>query len=146
MKALRLVAAIAILFFAATLQFLLASTGIFVNILFATLIAFAFLFAFWEVFFFILIAIFIINWQPRVSGELVIFIVVPLVAFFIHKFFSWQGWAGNVIAIIFGTLMLYLVFAPGMYFRGISVLLVDLLASVSFGSAVFTLLNRREGR
>lgn len=145
MNILRFAAGIAILFFAAMLQFWFASGGIFISLIFATLITIAFVFDLREVFFSVLLGIFIINWEPHINWEVFVFAAVPLAVFALRRFrrSSWQTWAGNGIAIFFGIVVFYLTLAPRMFLQGIGAFFIDLVASLIFGTIVFAVLNRR---
>jgi hypothetical protein len=140
----RLIIAILILFLACGLQFLLGSAGVFVNLILATLIAFAFFFDFFEMAVFILFAIFVINWQPAFSIELALFVIIPLAAFAFHKFFAWSAWAGIPVMIVCGFLVLYLAVAPGAFIGNFPAFVLDIIGSLLLGELVLVALKRAE--
>ena len=63
-------------------QVWLASAGIYLDLAFAALISFAFLFNFWELVVYILFTVLLINWQPTVSLEIFIIALFPIIASF----------------------------------------------------------------
>jgi hypothetical protein len=123
---------------------LLGSAGVFINVILATLIAFAFFFDFFEMVVFILFAIFVINWQPAFSIELALFILIPLAAFVFHKFFAWSAWAGIPVIIVGGFFVLYLVVAPYVFVGNFATFAADLIGSLLFGELVLVALKRAE--
>lgn len=131
---------------AAVLQFWFASFGVFINFIFAALIAFAFLFDILDVIFFILLAIFIMNWQPAFSWELLIFGLVPLAAYLLHQNSSYEVWAANLASIFLGLLIMYLVIAPRLFLSDWKTFFIDLVVCLVFGGIIFGALNRREAR
>ncbi|HVM76880.1 MAG TPA: hypothetical protein VMU07_01880 [Candidatus Paceibacterota bacterium] len=128
------------------LQFWFASIGISINFIFTALIAFAFLFDFWDVLFFILAAIFVVNWQPAMSWEMFILAAIPFAAYLLHNYSTWEAWVANLACIVIGLLILYIAIAPRFFTANLGVFFVDLFGCLIFGSIVFGALNRREGR
>ena len=128
------------------LQFWFASFGIFINFIFAALIALAFLFDFWDVLFFVLVAVFVVNWQPALSSELIVFALIPFAAYLIHTYSNWEAWVANLACIVLGLLILYLASAPHLFLAESGAFFIDLFACLIFGGIVFSALNRREGR
>jgi len=139
----RFIAAVFAVFLACVLQFWFASLGIAVNLILAALIALAFLFGIWEVVFFTVLALFIINWQPAFGEEIVLFGVLPLAAYASHRLFSWEAWAGSLVAIAAGLVITYGALEPEIFFARPGAFLLDLIGSLLFGAAVFAVLNRR---
>jgi len=133
----RFFAALLCMLLAMVLQFWFASAGIFIDFVFGALIAFAFVFAFWEIVFFVLLSLFVINWQPAASLTLGVFGGLPLLAYGFRKLFPWQAWAGNIIAMVLGLFILYLSVSPTLLFANWEIFFTDLLASLAFGSFVF---------
>ena len=142
----RFILALLFLALAFVMQFWFASFGVYVNFILATLITLAFLFDIWDVSFFILAAIFIVNWQPAVSVEIVLIAVLPLAAFLLNRYSLSEPWAANLLCIFLGLLILYLVIAPGAFLASWKIFFIDLAASLIFGAIVFGALNRRENR
>ena len=137
----RFLLAVLFLVLAFGLQFLLASSGIFVNVILATLIAFAVFVDIWDLSVVILLAGFVVNWQPAVSEEIVLFAVLPLAVYGIRMISPWQAWALNLISIAFATILIYLLVAPGFFIHDFGAFMTDLLGSLLFGQLVFSLLN-----
>jgi hypothetical protein len=138
----RFLSAVVLLLVAFILQFFLATAGVFMNFFFATLIACAFLFSFWELLVLVLLAVFIVNWQPAVNVEIMIFALYPLAVFFLRGFAHLQLWLKNLIAIFVGIFLLYAVLGGRAFLFHPTVFLIDVLGGMVFGSAVFLLLAR----
>jgi len=142
----RFILACLFLALAFVLQFWFTSFGIFINFSFATLIVLAFLFDIWDVLFFVLAAIFIINWQPAPSWELFVFAAVPFGAYAIHHYSQWEAWVASLASIVIGLFILYIAIAPQLFLANAGAFFTDLFACMVFGAVVFGALNRREGR
>lgn len=142
MRSVTFLGGLIILGIAFVLEFWLGSAGIHVVLVLATLIGFAFLFDLAELIFFVLFAVFIINWQPTVSTGIIVFMVIPIVAYIFRKSVPWQGWLGNLIAIFLGFFLLYLFLSPTFILLNPGAFFLDLVISLAFGEAVFFLLNQ----
>jgi len=140
----RLVIAILTLILASVLQFWLAGGGIFFNLIFATLIVFAFFFDFWEMAVFVLLGVLVINWQPAVSLELFLFALIPLVIFAFHSAFKSERWIAIPVAIVLGLSVFYLAIAPRFLAGDFVTFLEDLCGSLIWGAAVFWTLRRAD--
>jgi hypothetical protein len=139
---LRFILAILILLFACALQFWFASANVFINFILASLIVFAFFFDIWELLVFVLFAVFVVNWQPSASVDIIVFGLIPIVAYGFNKIVGWRAWAGVPTAIVGGFIILYLAIAPRMFFADWELFLMDLFGSLVFGGMVFFLLER----
>lgn len=139
---LRFILAILILLLSCALQFWFASAGVFINFIMAALIVFAFFFDIWELLVFVLFAIFVVNWQPAVSLDIIVFGLIPIAAFAFHKAFAWTLLAGIPVAIVGGFLLLYVAIAPGAFLANTPFFLLDLFGGLLFGGAVFFVLDR----
>jgi hypothetical protein len=142
----RFILALLYLTLAFVMQFWFASFGVFINFIFVALIAFGFLFDIWDVLFFTLAAVFVINWQPALSWELFVFTAIPIAAYFLHNYSTWEPWIANLATIVLGLLVLYLVAAPQFFIANLGPLSADLFAGLIFGSVIYGSLNRREAR
>jgi hypothetical protein len=139
---LRFILAILLLLLACALQFWFASAGVFINFIFASLIVFAFLFDIWELLVFVLFALFVVNWQPAASIDILLFAIIPVVAYAFHRVFAWTVWTAAPIAIICGFFLLYLSIAPMAFLGDWKLFLVDLLGGLIFGGLVFLVFDR----
>lgn len=137
---LKLLAGLVILFIALTLQFWFASAGWYFDLSFAALISFAFIFDFWELLVLVFLAVFIVNWQPRVSLEILIFGLYPIVAHFSRGVIHWQVWIENLVAIFLGFLLLYVIVGHGSF--NLHLFLMDVAAGMVFGALIFLPLYR----
>ncbi len=139
---LKLLAGLVLLLIALALQFSLAAANVYLDFSFATLIAFAFVFGFWELAFLALTAVFIINWQPAVSPEILVSALFPFAVFFLRDAFRSQPWFLNLVAIFLGFLTLVVAAAPAALLASWRLFLPDLAAGWLFGTCVFFLLYR----
>lgn len=133
---------ILILLLACALQFWFASAGVFINFILATLIAFAFFFDIGELLVYVLFAVLVINWEPRVSIDIIVFGLIPIAAYAFHRVFSWSVWAAAPVAIVCGFILLYLAIAPTAFLADGRPLLEDLFGGLLFGSFTFLTLDR----
>lgn len=138
----RFILALLIIVFACALQSWFASMNIFIDFILAALIVFAFFFDIWELLVFILFSVFVINWQPAISTEIILFGIIPIAAYASYKFFALIRWAAIPIAIIVGFLVFYLVIASGMFFANGELFLIDVLGGLVFGELVFYAMDR----
>lgn len=139
---LRFILALLVLLLACALQFWFASVGVFINFILAALIVFAFFFDIWELLIFILFSIFVVNWQPGVSLDIIVFGIIPIAAFAFHKALGWTLFAGIPVAIIVGFLALYLAVAPDAFLGNIIPFLTDIFGGLLFGGGVFFVFDR----
>ncbi len=139
---LRFILAILILLLACALQFWFASAGVFVNVILATLIVFAFFFDIGELLVCVLFAIMVINWSPVVSTDIFVFGIIPIAAYAFHKVFAWTTWIAAPVAVVIGFLLLYLAIAPAAFLQNGRPLLIDLCGGLIFGGLVFFTLDR----
>ena len=65
----------------------------------AMLIVFAFLFDFWELAAFILLAVFLLNPSPVFNVAILFFVLIPFAVHFLRKRFSWDPWLGGAFGI-----------------------------------------------
>ena len=137
----RVLAGLVLLLIAFALQFSLATANVYLDLSFAALITFAFVFGFWELVFFVLAAVFVINWQPAVSVEILAFALFPFVVYFLRDKFPSQPWFENFVAILLGFVVLSLVAAPAAFLSSLRIFFVDLMGGWLFGTGVFFLLQ-----
>ncbi len=140
----RVLAAVLILLLACVLQFWLASAGIFIDLILAALVAYAFFFSFLELAAFVLFAVFVLNWAPGPSVVLAAFAAIPLLAYLSRRFFAWTPWAGIPVALVGGLILFYLISAPDMFRAAPGAFALDLVASLVFGELTLWALNRAE--
>jgi hypothetical protein len=138
----RLTIALLILVLASGLQFWLADGGIFFNLVFVTLIVFAFFFDFWEMALFVLFGVFAVNWQPAMSVEIFLFALLPLLTFALHSVFRSQRWATIPIAIVLELFLFYVIAAPRFLWGNPVAFLEDLFVNLLAGALVFLALKR----
>ncbi len=125
---------------ACVLQFSFAPAGS-VNLIFAALIAFAFVFprrgGFFELLFFVLLGVFIMNWQPAPSIAIIAFAIIPCAAYFSRIAFPWEPWTGTIISLFAGFVIFYLIADPQSIITASPSFLLNLLFGSAFGFMVF---------
>ena len=137
---LKFFAGLFILFIALFAQFWFASIGWYFDLSFAALISFALLFDLWELIALVCVAVFIVNWQPGASPEILVFGLYPIALYFSKHIVHWQLWLENLAAIALGFFLLYAVGAHGaINWRLFG---TDTAAGMLFGALLFTPLYR----
>ena len=124
-----------VLLLALLLQVRLPVNGLHGDFILAALVAFAFTYGFWELFFFILLSVFAINWEPTLGADLLAFAAIPLAAYLIRTWSSWEPWIGVAVSTAAGILIFYW-FTFGIPAADLNALLGDVIASVLFGELV----------
>lgn len=124
------------------LQAWFATSGIFLNFSFAALISFAFVFEFWELLLLVLLAVFVVNWQPAVSVEILVFALYPVAVYFFRKMLMVQHWVVAPAMIVIGFLVLYLFVAPRMLFADLPSFLLDVASGLVIGALIFFPIRR----
>jgi len=127
---------IVILLLALLLQLWIPVAGIRGDFILATLIAFAFIYSFWELVFFVILSFFAINWQPMPSFELVVFSLMPFAAHALRVWLTWERWIGIAISVIAGIFVFYAIVTPAAAVRNWESLLVDALICTAFAEIV----------
>ncbi len=102
----------------------------------AALIAFVYLFPFWELLLFILLAVFTLNWQPRLGFDLLAFAAIPVAAYVLHLWLSWEKWIGIAVSTVGGIFAFYALIAPAAVMPNFGSLLLDAAVCVAFAEAV----------
>jgi hypothetical protein len=138
----RLVTAFLILVLASGIQFWLSGGGIFLNLIFAALIVFAFFFDFWEMALFVLLGVLVINWQPAPSTEIFLFAFIPLIVFALRGVVRSERWVTVPIAIVCGLLVFYAIADPHFLLSNPVAFLEDLFGSLIAGELVFWAMGR----
>jgi hypothetical protein len=130
-------AGLVMLLISLALQTWFASAGIFLNFSFVALISLAFVFEFWELLLLVLLAVFIVNWQPSVSVEILVFALYPIAVYFFRKTLMIQHWVTAPAMIVIGFLVLYLSVAPGRFFADLPSFLLNVAVGLVFGAMIF---------
>lgn len=131
---LKLFAGLIILFIALLLQFWLASAGWYIDLSYAALISFAYVFGFWELLLLIALAVFVVNWQPAASMEIILFAAYPIAVHLSRNMLHWQVWLENILAIFIGFFLLYLSVSLIGFDR--QAFFIDVIAGIIFGTLV----------
>jgi hypothetical protein len=115
------------------LQFFAASLGYSFDLALAALIAFAFILDFAELLPLVALAVLIINWQPAVSGAILVYALFPLAFYGLRKVFPWEPWVAIPVVAVLGAIALGL--ATGAAYAG--ALLADAALMALFASFSF---------
>jgi predicted MPP superfamily phosphohydrolase len=126
--------------------YLSSAAGIWINMALGVLIAAAFFTNFLELIFLVLFSVFILNWQPAISLEIVVFSLLPLSAFFIGKFIPFRPRLSNTIMILLGVPVFYLILGFDFLIARPNIFLLDLLLSLVSGVLAFEVLEAFSGR
>lgn len=112
------------------------------NLILAFLIAASFFYNLGEILALALFSIFMLNWQPSLSFEILIILVFPVLAFYLRRVFPWQNWLNNLVLIFIGLVIFYLAVNPFVFsfdnlkFQG------EIIASLISGSINFAVFRR----
>jgi hypothetical protein len=136
---LKFTAGLFLLFIVLIAQFWLATAGIYLDLAFAALISFAFIFGFWELMVFVVLTTFIINWQPAASLEILIFALFPVAVYFSRNIVHWQLWLEDLAAIFLGYFVLYLSVTHGRLHW--TPFFIDTGAGLVLGALIFFVLS-----
>jgi hypothetical protein len=114
-----------------------SASGMWFNFALATLISAVFFMSIIELLSLVVSALFVLNWQPAFSFELLVFSALPFVVFSAYKFFPFKPWLMNVIAILLSIPIFYFVFDVRFVVDAPVILLWDIVASTMFGAITF---------
>ncbi len=112
-------------------------SGVWIDVVLAALITAAFFVDLSELILLISLSVFILNWQPAFSLEMLFLAVLPIAAFFFHKRIPFKPWLANVVVVFLGILILYLLLGLGLLFRDPAFFLWDTAGSLLAGIFVF---------
>lgn len=130
--------AILVLAFGVTLQLFAGNTfGIWINFALAALITAAFFVSFLELVVLILFSVFMLNWQPGFSFELLVFSLLPLAVYFAHKLLPFKPWLGSLVAVITCLICFYLLVSPWSLIEAPNILFIDIVFVLMFSAASF---------
>ncbi len=89
-----------------------------------------------------MLGVFLLNWQPAASIEILIFAVFPVAVYFSKNVLHWQPWIENMLAIAIGNVLLYSIILGHTAFARSGAFLVDLVGGLIFGTFIFVSLRR----
>lgn len=138
----RTIAAALILFIGIIFQIIIGETfGMWINFSLAALAATAFFLSFAELMILVLVTVFLLNWQPAPSFEILFFAGFPLAAFALRRVSHFQPWIFNLFLIFAGIVAMYAIFGPGVIFVKPILFFSDLFGSILFGVFTFRTLE-----
>lgn len=130
----RFIGAILILFIALFLTArLFPFLGFYADFILAALVTFATFLNFLEIVFLTLLAAFFVNWQPVPSAEMLIFIILPLAAFWIGRAANWRPWFTAPLAVVLTLTAMYLAFGRNLLLGEPRVFAYDVVLALAFG-------------
>ncbi len=109
---LRFAAGLSLLLLALLSESVLAAAGWRFAAALAVLIAFAYVFDFWELAVFDLLAVFALNWEPAIGGSIIAFAALPLAAYVVRRLIPAEPLFAAPAGIVAGFLLFYAVSAP----------------------------------
>jgi hypothetical protein len=124
-------------FLALLLQFSLGETsGVWISFTLAALITASFFTDFLELFALTLTAVFVLNWQPVISYELLVIGSLPLAIFFARKLVPFKAWLSNLTMILVAIVIFYASFGIRPVPASRAIFLWDICLSLIFGTAI----------
>jgi len=123
------------------LQLWLGETGLRSNLILAALISLAFFVGIFELAFFVLVAVLILNWQPAFSLEILLIALTPLLVFLVRRFLPWQAWLQNLFLAAIGVLVFYFLASPSFFIHNFSLLYKAIFFDIIFAVLVFQVLR-----
>ena len=130
--------ALLVFLLAVMLQLWFAPGGMHGDFVLAALIIFSFIFEFWELVIFILLAAFLMNAAFYPDLAMLMLVLVPLASYVVRRRFSLEPLFGAPAVVACGIVVFYAVTAPIAAFYAIGSLLVDALVCVLFGELVLS--------
>ena len=120
------------------LQFLIGDVrGIWICFPLAALIALSFFLSFYEILFIDIFALFVAQWQPTISFELVVLGALPVCSYLARKVFQLEPWAGNILFTFFGVAGLYALIGVRVLTHNTPLFFLDLVVSLLYSVLVF---------
>lgn len=116
-------------------------SGLKPDFILATLIAFAFLFGFFEMVFFSLLSVLFLNWQLSFRFELVFLFLISLLIFWSRKFLPTQSWAVGMV-LVMATFLFYFIGNSNIFSGNVFQVLVVSLLNLIYGLAIFWSLKK----
>lgn len=96
---------------------------------------------FWELIALVVLSIVLLNWQPAVSLELIVFALIPCAAFVAKSVLPWRSWLNSFVITLGGVAAFYFLLDPGFVARNFSLWSVILFADLVLGLFVFWALD-----
>lgn len=119
--------------------------GVAGNLALAALITFAFFLNTWELAPPVLLGVFLLNWQPAMSSEIVLFTALPFATRAVRALVHWRAWVVHLLSILFGTIILAAAASPSFFFGApgafSSALLPFVFLNIVFGMLLFLLVR-----
>ncbi|MEK7193653.1 MAG: hypothetical protein AAB652_02585 [Patescibacteria group bacterium] len=110
------------------------------DFLLATLVAASFFLTFPAFVVVVLFEIFLINWVPVLTPEIIVFGVLPPVIFFFRKIiFPFDGWMWNLVATFLCIVLFYGITGFGIALENVSSFFGNTAVSLMFGALIFRL-------
>jgi len=116
-----------------------AVSGIWIDFALAALVASAFSIGFLELLILVLCSLFVLNFQPALSPELLVFAALPFAAWFLHraKLLPFEPPLVNAIALALALAVFYAIFGAHLVLAAPQLFLFDLAGSLAAGIVIF---------
>lgn len=127
-----------VLFIALFLQvFIGGAFGWWIELGMATLIVAAFFLQFGELLLLTLLSVLMVNWQPGWSAEILLFALIPVMAYLVKHLSPLSPLPGSLFFIGVSSVALYLIFLPHLFIQHPRIFLIDLVGSLLYGTATY---------
>ena len=107
----------------------------------AALIGAAFFVSFLELLVLALFTIFLINWQPGMSIEMLSILILPTITFLGRRILPGKAWFSSIGFLFFGILLFYVVADFNEFLNNFGTILSSALFGVLFGVLVFRIIG-----
>jgi hypothetical protein len=111
------------------------------NFLLGALIAFACFVNYWELIFLNLVGIFLINWKPNLSLEIILLFLIPQFFYLFFKKVKWNNFLALIFFLIFGNILFYGIINYKFLFDYPFYFFYDFIVNSLFGLLSFYFLN-----
>lgn len=111
--------------------------GLKINFVLMALVVLALFLDFFEVIFLELLGVFVLNWQPNLSTETIIFFLLPAIISLIKKFLPGQLWFNGLLLIVLGVLGFYYISSLGSFLKNWPEAFGGIITTIGFGFMIF---------
>ena len=112
------------------------------ELIFASLVVFAFFLNVWEFIPLLLWGMWLFAWPLFMGWEVPVMGLLLVIFFFGSRRLPWRPWFNAEVLILFGIILLALLFNPGFILARTSLFMTDLSISFIFGIVLFWFLHR----
>jgi hypothetical protein len=98
-----------------------------------------------QLLFLVSVGVLILNWQPALSFEIVLFAFLPFAVFTVKRFLPWRAWLSNLVTVLCGLLVFYASIHARLIFENLGAFLGAIFVSLFFGVVLFQALHSSYG-